>query len=97
MSGKPVGSVFIDVSVQQLICTKLEPIKHSLPVSTDEIAWQMMGSRFERFKCAFGMMGEELETLRLDLPASVTESDFPEQGIWNRQLLISRYVYIPRA
>lgn len=54
----------------------------------------MMAGRFERYKCSFGMMGEELETLRLDLPASVTKSDFPEQGIWNRQLLISRCVYV---
>lgn len=57
-----------------------------------------MGSRFERYKCSFGMMGGggELEGLRLDLPASVMESDFPEQGIWNRQLLISRCVLASR-
>ncbi|KAL4785978.1 hypothetical protein BJX76DRAFT_366446 [Aspergillus varians] len=90
VEGKPVGSVFIDLGVHQLICAKLESIRMALPGTTDEIAWQMMAGRFERFKCSFGVEGEEVPTLRLDLPPSAVDSHAPEYGIVNGQLLISR-------
>ncbi|KAL4924601.1 porphobilinogen deaminase, dipyromethane cofactor binding domain-containing protein [Aspergillus undulatus] len=91
VEGKPVGSVFIDLGVHQLICAKLEPLRMSLPGTPDEIAWQMMTGRFERFKCSFGVHSEEHASLPLDLPSSVpvAEAHFPEHGIYEGQLFIS--------
>ncbi|KAL2871627.1 Hsp70 family protein [Aspergillus lucknowensis] len=89
VEGKPVGSVFIDLGVHQLVCAKLEPVRLSLPGTTEDIAWKMMIGRFERFKCSFGVEGEQLPTLKLELPATLSESHFPEQGIHNGQLYIT--------
>ncbi|KAL4962439.1 Hsp70 family protein [Aspergillus stella-maris] len=86
---KPIGSFFIDLAVHQLICAKLEPLQMALPVAIEDIAWQMMTGRFERFKCSFGVQGVEQKTLQLDLPPAVTESYFPESGIYEGQLWIS--------
>ncbi|KAL2827810.1 hypothetical protein BDW59DRAFT_54789 [Aspergillus cavernicola] len=89
VEGKPVGSVFIDLGVHQLLCTKLEPISSALPGTTEDIAWQMMVGRFERFKCSFGVEGEETPALQLELPASVVDPHFPEHGVHNGRLYIS--------
>ncbi|KAL3488421.1 hypothetical protein BJX62DRAFT_179934 [Aspergillus germanicus] len=89
VEGKPVGSVFIDLGVHALVCSKLEPILHSLPGAAEDIAWQMMIGRFERFKCSFGVEGEQLPALKLPLPAPLAEIDLPEHGIHNGQLFVS--------
>ncbi|KAL4866710.1 hypothetical protein BDV12DRAFT_198929 [Aspergillus spectabilis] len=89
VEGKPVGSVFIDLGVHQLICTKLEPVRMALPGTTEDIAWQMMTGRFERFKCSFGVEGVDLPALQLPLPKAVSDSHFPEQGIHNGTLFVS--------
>ncbi|KAL4875397.1 hypothetical protein BJY04DRAFT_224064 [Aspergillus karnatakaensis] len=89
VEGKPVGSVFIDLGVHQLLCAKLEPISDVLPGTTEDIAWQMMHGRFERFKCSFGVEGVDLPALRLELPSTVIEPHFPEKGIHNGVILIS--------
>jgi hypothetical protein len=52
----------------------------------------MMIGRFERFKCSFGVEGEQLPALKLPLPAPLAEMDFPEHGIHNGHLFVSRYV-----
>jgi hypothetical protein len=52
----------------------------------------MMIGRFERFKCSFGVEGEQLPALKLPLPAPLAEMDLPEHGIHNGQLFVSRYV-----
>ena len=59
----------------------------------EDIAWEMMTGRFERFKCLFGVQGVEQQALQLDLPPAVVESYFPENGIYEGQLWISRYVH----
>ncbi|KAL5333307.1 hypothetical protein BJX70DRAFT_403701 [Aspergillus crustosus] len=93
VEGKPVGSVFIDLGVHQLICAKLEPIRTALPGAAEDIAWQMMTGRFERFKCSFGVEGVELSTLRLDLPSGVVELksdlELQEYGIRDGALFVS--------
>ncbi|KKK14585.1 hypothetical protein ARAM_005798 [Aspergillus rambellii] len=86
VEGKPIGSVFIDLGVHQLLCKKLEAIRHALPGPIDDIAWQIMVGRFERFKCSFGAEGMELPALKLDLPAAAQESHSPDHGILNGQL-----------
>ncbi|KAL4948541.1 hypothetical protein BDW69DRAFT_203477 [Aspergillus filifer] len=89
VEGKPIGSVFIDLAVHQLICAKLEPLRMALAGTMEDIAWQMMTGRFERFKCSFGVQGDDQESLQLDLPPAVAESYFPENGIYEGQLWIS--------
>ncbi|KAL4794868.1 hypothetical protein BDV19DRAFT_389766 [Aspergillus venezuelensis] len=89
VEGKPIGSIFIDLAVHQLVCAKLEPLRMALAGTMEDIAWQMMTGRFERFKCSFGVQGAEQKALQLNLPSAAAESYFPENGIYEGQLWVS--------
>ncbi|KAI9368234.1 hypothetical protein BJX61DRAFT_546732 [Aspergillus egyptiacus] len=93
VEGKPIGSVFIDLGVHALLCTKLSPISASLPGSLEDVAWSMMNGRFERFKCSFGVEGGALLSLQLDLPASVVDPHSPECGIHNGKVDEIRHIF----
>ncbi|KAL3469292.1 hypothetical protein BJX99DRAFT_78386 [Aspergillus californicus] len=89
VEGKPVGSVFIDLGVHNLLCSKLSPIKSALSGSIEDTASQMMHGRFERFKCSFGVEGEDLSALQLEVPTTVVDPHFPEHGVHNGRMFIS--------
>ncbi|PGH31639.1 hypothetical protein GX50_05581 [[Emmonsia] crescens] len=89
VEGQPIGSVFIDFSVHQLIFQRLSNIRDHLPVPPKEIVWKMMSGRFERFKCSFGTdMSWTIPPLKLDVPG-LTGLNFPEAEVYNGQIAIS--------
>ncbi|EFR02007.1 hypothetical protein MGYG_05010 [Nannizzia gypsea CBS 118893] len=91
VEGKPIGSVFIDKSVHQLVSQKLEKIRQFLPAPPRVIAWRMLSGRFERFKCSFGTDTTwKIPALKLDVPYLNPGSDYPDAGIYNSQISISR-------
>ncbi|KAJ5771837.1 hypothetical protein N7520_002366 [Penicillium odoratum] len=91
VEGKPVGSVMIDIGAHQLISSKLEQMRDTLKGSPQEIASQAMRTgHFERFKCAFGTQETDSLSLKLDCPSLSPEICFPEMGIANGQVIISR-------
>ncbi|PGH19083.1 hypothetical protein AJ79_00117 [Helicocarpus griseus UAMH5409] len=89
VEGQPIGSVFIDFAVHQLIFERLATIREHLQASPRELAWKMMSGRFERFKCSFGTdMTWTIPSLKLDVPG-LAELNFPEAEVYNGQISIS--------
>ncbi|KAK2883393.1 hypothetical protein FQN49_000033 [Arthroderma sp. PD_2] len=93
--GKPIGSVFIDKSVHQLLSQNLEKIRQLLPDPPRVVAWRMLSGRFERFKCSFGTDATWIiPSLKLDVPCLNPGSDYPDAGIHNSQMSISRQLAV---
>ena len=86
------GSALIDMAAQQLIMGRLSNICQHLRMSPQETAQIMIGGRFERFKCSFGSEGTEIPNLPLVIPGLAPSSNFPEAGIVNSCIIITRYV-----
>lgn len=84
------GSALIDMSAQQLIMSRLENIIQYLQMSPQETAQIMIEGRFERFKCSFGGDGTDIPTLPLMIPGLVPSSNFPELGIVDSCMIITR-------
>lgn len=84
------GSALIDMRAQQLLIERLSRISTYLQISPHEAAQQMIEGRFERFKCSFGAEGSDIPTLPLKVPGIPAGSYFPEVGIINSQMIITR-------
>ncbi|OQD84112.1 hypothetical protein PENANT_c014G07146 [Penicillium antarcticum] len=89
VEGQPIGSVFIDRKMHQLICERLEKVKESLGLPPSEAAWKMTSGRFQRLKCAFGTESTLTPWLTLDVPSLEPSPDFPEAEIYNGQMRIA--------
>ncbi|OQE33069.1 hypothetical protein PENFLA_c001G07118 [Penicillium flavigenum] len=89
VEGQPVGSVFIDRKMHGLICRRLEKIREHLSIPPSEAAWKMTSGRFQRLKCTFGTETTLTPWLKLDVPFLESDSEFPEAGIQEGQLLIA--------
>ncbi|KAA8647819.1 Hsp70 family protein [Aspergillus tanneri] len=89
VEGQPIGSVFIDRKIHQLICERLEKVQNHLRLSPSDAAWRMTSGRFQRLKCAFGTEATSTPWLKLDVPSLLTESDFPEAEIYDGQMRIA--------
>ncbi|KAF5855679.1 hypothetical protein ETB97_008614 [Aspergillus alliaceus] len=89
VEGQPIGSVFIDRRMHQLICKNLEKVRNHLRLSPSDAAWRMTSDRFQRLKCAFGTEATLSPWLKLDVPSLLAESDLPEADIYNGQMRIA--------
>ncbi|EED18796.1 conserved hypothetical protein [Talaromyces stipitatus ATCC 10500] len=89
VEGRPIGSVFIDRTIHQLLCERLSRICHHLPKTPTDTAWKMISGRFQRLKCSFGTDATSTPWLKLDVPSLGPGSDFPEAEIQNGQMRIS--------
>lgn len=89
LPGLPIGSVFIDRFIHQLMCEKLEQIRQHLQLTPSEVAWKMISGRFQRLKCAFGTEATLTPWLKLDVPSLESDSEFPEADIYNGQMQIA--------
>lgn len=87
--GLPIGSVFIDRFIHQLMREKLEQIRQHLQFTPSEVAWKMISGRFQRLKCAFGTEATLTPWLKLDVPSLESDFDFPEADIYNGQMQIA--------
>jgi hypothetical protein len=72
-----------------LICRRLEKIREHLSIPPSEAAWKMTSGRFQRLKCTFGTETTLTPWLKLDVPSLESDSEFPEAGIQEGQLLIA--------
>jgi hypothetical protein len=86
------GSALIDMAAQQLIMSRLSHISQYLRMSPQETAQTMIEGRFERFKCSFGGKGTDIPTLPLVIPGLAPSSNFPELGIIDSCMIITRCV-----
>ncbi|KAF2470561.1 uncharacterized protein BDR25DRAFT_261580 [Lindgomyces ingoldianus] len=84
------GSALIDMAAQQLLMNRLSLIATHLQLSPQEAVQMMIGGRFERFKCSFGGEGTDIPTLPLPVPGLPPGSYFPEAGIVNSNIIITR-------
>ncbi|KAJ5117162.1 hypothetical protein N7448_004107 [Penicillium atrosanguineum] len=89
VEGQPIGSVFIDRKIHQLICERLEKVKEHIKISPSEAAWKMTSGRFQRLKCAFGTEATLTPWLKLDVPFLDPNMDLPEAEISNGQMRIA--------
>jgi hypothetical protein len=87
--GQPIGSVFIDRKMHQIISERLEKVEESLGLSPSEAAWKMTSGRFQRLKCLFGTEATLTPWLMLDVPSLEPNSTFPEAEIYNGQMRIT--------
>ncbi|KAJ5893488.1 hypothetical protein N7495_005179 [Penicillium taxi] len=88
VEGQPIGSVFIDRKIHQLIQARLEGVREHLNLSPSETAWRMISGRFQRLKCAFGTEVTSTPGLKLDIPSMKTDLDDPKLGIYDGQMMI---------
>jgi hypothetical protein len=89
LTGLPIGSVFVDRHVHQILTEKLEKAQDHLQLSPAETAWKMTTGRFQRFKCAFGSEAILTPFLKLDVPNLASDFDLPEAGISDGQISIA--------
>ncbi|KAJ5734832.1 hypothetical protein N7533_013235 [Penicillium manginii] len=89
VEGQPIGSVFIDRHVHQIVSQNLEGIRDHLRYSPSETAWRIITGRFQRFKCGFGSEATSTPYLKLDIPGLDPGLDFPEKNIFDSQLSIA--------
>ncbi|KAJ5726012.1 uncharacterized protein N7483_007369 [Penicillium malachiteum] len=89
VEGLPIGSVFIDRHVHEILTKKLENAQDHLRLPPDETAWEMTTGRFQRFKCAFGSEVTLTPYLKLDVPHLASDFDLPAAGSSNGQISIA--------
>ncbi|KAH8694872.1 hypothetical protein BGW36DRAFT_299998 [Talaromyces proteolyticus] len=89
VEGRPIGSVFIDRTIHQLLCERLSKISNHLSKSPSATAWKMISGRFQRLKCSFGTEATSTPWLKLDVPSLGPGVDFPAAQIQNGQMQIS--------
>ncbi|KAJ5726652.1 uncharacterized protein N7483_008009 [Penicillium malachiteum] len=89
VEGLPIGSVFVDRHVHEILTKKLENAQDHLRLPPAETAWAMTTGRFQRFKCAFGSEVTLTPYLKLDVPNLASDFDLPEAGISDGQISIA--------
>jgi hypothetical protein len=90
VEGHAIGSTIIDFRVEKLMVERLESIRHYLPEEPRMIAEKMMSDRFETFKCSFGSDATNVLDLLLPIPGMPGGMDFPQAGIWDSKMIITK-------
>ena len=89
--GEAVGSTLIDWKIRTLIKERLMAIRFQLDGDIDALVSRMMADKFDTFKCSFGSTGMDVPKLFLDIPGIAPGLDFPQAGVEDSRVVITRY------
>lgn len=89
--GEPVGSTLIDWKIRTLVKERLMAIQYHIDGDVDSIVSRMMADKFDTFKCSFGSSTMDVPKLFLPVPGLAPGLDFPQAGVDDSRIVITRY------
>ena len=89
--GEAVGSTLIDWKVRVMVKERLMMIRNYIEGDLETAVSKMMQDKFETFKCSFGNIGMDVPKLFLPIPGLGAGMDFPQAGVEDSRMVITRY------